>query len=115
MTPRQATISSSVTLHHLDGAVASTSNTEGTFSTPNPKYIDVAKGPRFSQSPIPSHSSTAVEIEDDPDADTPPLYNPRQSGLREDNSGDEPTETDTVEPEPDIQASPEDKDPKRNM
>ena len=51
-----------------------------------------------------------VDTEDDLDDDTPPLYNPRQSGLREDESGDEPMETDEAESEPDTEAIPEDKD-----
>ena len=107
---RRPITSSPRTPRDPDGAIGSTSNIAGTSSTPNPKYIDVAKGPRFSQSPISAHSSTMVESEDDLDTDPPPLYNSRQSGLREEESGDEPMETDEGEPEPRTEATLEDKD-----
>ena len=70
----------------LDAGAISPSEAENILTTPKPKYIDVAQGPRFSQSPIPLLSSTAVETENEHDTDKPPIHDPRRSCLREEDS-----------------------------
>ena len=85
-TPSRAITSSPMASKPLDVGGIPLSNADNALTTPKPKYIDVAQGPRFSQSPIPLLSSTAIDTESEHDTDKPPIHDPRRSCLREEDS-----------------------------
>ena len=87
-TPSRAITSSPMALKPLDDGGIPPSSADNALTTPKPKYIDVAQGPRFSQSPIPLFSSAAVDTESEQETEKPPIPDPRRSCLREEDSDD---------------------------